>query len=1029
MAIDCVYCEGAHDSPAEVRQCWARQGSPESVPAPVSRPVSHPESSPDSRPVSRPAARPIQGVTAPLQRPPATLGRHVVVGPGQAPPEGWSDHERLVIGPAELTAPTRVLRELSVAAHSRRSLVIELTVDIDDAPRSSTTDPPHQLGARHEFPLDDLHHLVWSNSIDARDPDRPGWRLLDRAVALGALRDGPADVVLPDGTPAWLDGGPPRYTAAVEGIAVVHAVSIEHGSMVAPSGNDTVADLATDQLAAVTHSTGVARIIAPAGSGKTRVLTERARHLVTAWRVPPSAVGLVAFNKRAQTEMLERTADLPGLQVRTLNSIALAVANGTPPFAPRDTRLSTIDEPEVRRIIGRLVSFPKRRNTDPVAPWIEALGLVRLGLVDPAEAEARYDGDVSGLVEVYPAYVAALAASRSVDFDGQIHRAIEILLAEPDARAAAQRACRYLLVDEFQDLTPAHLLLIRLLTGSGGSVFGVGDDDQTIYGYNGADPAWLIDFAQLFPGAGAHPLEVNYRCPAGIVEAVDRLLRHNRRRVAKTIRAASVDPGGWDVVTSDDPVGDTTRRVGDAIAAGRTTAEIAVLTRVNALLAPVQVALVSAGVIVSGGVGLEFLERTSVRAALSWLRLATAPARGSVPFADADLAEALRRPSRPLHPRIGDWVAEQRDVDGLRRLVGRLTNERDATRVGEFADDIEHLQQLVTRRATTSEVMAAIADEVGLAGSVATLDATRRGMNRSAQGDDLTALRQLAHLHDGVVDFEGWLRDRLAVRRDPSGVVLATVHRVKGQEWPEVIVHLADVDQYPHRLADDIEEERRLFHVALTRAGANATVVTGPRPSRFVAELTTEPPEHPPEPPAVERTRARATPTGSGPGSGPGTGRDHPLLDRERVVVAPGMVLVDQGAEWVIDRVATDEIVARSGSGAVRRFPADRPVQSRGRQRGIPRAAGDPVSAASARAYDALRQFRDVARSGKPAYTVFDDKTLAAIASVVPTTLEQLAGVKGVGPAKLEQYGQQVLELMVASLDDPRDDHRRPPIA
>ena len=88
-----------------------------------------------------------------------------------------------------------------------------------------------------------------------------------------------------------------------------------------------------------------------------------------------------------------------------------------------------------------------------------------------------------------------------------------------------------MLVDEFQDLTPAHLLLIRLLASPGGAVFGVGDDDQTIYGYNGADPAWLIDFADLFPGAGTHPLEVNYRCPAGIVDIVDRLLRHNERRV------------------------------------------------------------------------------------------------------------------------------------------------------------------------------------------------------------------------------------------------------------------------------------------------------------------------------------------------------------------------------------------------------------------------------------------------------------------------------------------------------------------
>ncbi|CAN5550845.1 hypothetical protein BH23ACT3_BH23ACT3_02360 [soil metagenome] len=1018
VAIDCVYCDGAHDTPADVRRCWALHDGDTS---PGLSTGTAPAAATSSQTVAPAGARPTQRVAASIERPPPVLGRNLLIAAGDAVPVSWSDVPRLGVGAVDIDQPARVVRELRSAAHGRQSLIIELAAGLealDAPPRPATTEPPHRLGARHEFPVEELHHLVWANTIDARDAARPRWALLDQAVALGLEVGGAADVLLADGTAAWLDGGPPRFTAPVDTTPVVHAVSIEHGVADPPAHNASIAELAPDQLAAVTHPAGAARIIAPAGSGKTRVLTERARHLVTNWHVPPAAIGLVAFNKRAQEEMRERTTDLPGLQVRTLNSIALAVVNGTPPFARQPARVSTIDEPDVRRIIGRLVSFPKRRNTDPVAPWIEALGLVRLGLVDPAEAESRYDGDVEGLAEVYPAYTAALASNRSVDFDGQIHGAVEVLLRDPDARAAAQRACRYLLVDEFQDLTPAHLLLVRLLAGPAGSVFGVGDDDQTIYGYNGADPGWLIDFAELFAGAGQHPLEVNYRCPAGIVSSVDRLLRHNRRRVAKTIRAASTDSGGWDVVTSPDPVADTLGRVSAALTDGRHTSEVAVLTRVNAVLAPVQVALVSAGIAVSGGVGLEFLDRTSIRAALSWVRLAASAARSgrSSGFATADLAEALRRPSRPLHPRIGEWLVEQDDLDGLRRLAGRLTNERDATRVAEFADDIALLQQRVASGVTTAELIDAIADEVGLAGSVATLDATRRGMNRSAQGDDLTALRQLAALHDDALGFEPWLREHLAARRDPTGVVLATVHRVKGQEWPEVVVHFADAEQYPHRLADDIEEERRLFHVALTRAGSRATVVTGPRPSRFVAELTSEPPEHPPEPVVAARPRSRvATPT-----SGPGTARDHPLLDRNHVVVGPGMVLVDQGADWVVEEVVADEVVARGATGATRRFSVGRSVQSKGRQRGALRLPDQQVSASAAHFFDALRQFRELARDGKPAYTVFDDKTLAAISTTAPTTLDELATVKGVGPAKLEQFGQHVIGLVVAALDAAR---------
>ena len=188
--------------------------------------------------------------------------------------------------------------------------------------------------------------------------------------------------------------------------------------------------------------------------------------------------------------------------MRTLNAIALAIVNGSSPFAAQPSTMATIAEADVRRIIGRLVEFPRKRNSDPVALWIEALSLARLGLREPSDVEALYDGDVDGFAAMLPRYRDELSRSRSVDFDEQIVRAIELLLTDVPTRLAAQRTCRVLLVDEFQDLTPAHLLLIRLLAGPDGCVFGVGDDDQTIYGFNGADPQWLIDFADYFPSAG-----------------------------------------------------------------------------------------------------------------------------------------------------------------------------------------------------------------------------------------------------------------------------------------------------------------------------------------------------------------------------------------------------------------------------------------------------------------------------------------------------------------------------------------------
>ncbi|MGA1556950.1 MAG: ATP-dependent DNA helicase UvrD2 [Ilumatobacteraceae bacterium] len=1003
MPISCVYCGGRHARAADVRRCWA-----DSTGEPVTD-----ESAVRSVPEERhdPPASPA-GVVRP-RRGPTVLGRHAVVRPGSPDPVGWEGVQRRRVD--AVRDPRSALDALRTAARTGTSVVVELVgTDFEPGDPIDETDgrEPYEVGVGHQFLADELHHLVWSNSIDLRDPETPRWSAVDAAVRLGARIDGDGDVQLPDGTAVWLDGGPFRHVDPVGGIGVVHVVTVEHGHLAVPGANVTGAELAPDQLAAVTHAGGAARIIAPAGSGKTRVLTERARHLIRTWRLPPSAVTLVAFNKRAEEEMRRRTTDLVGLQIRTLNSIALAIVNGVRPFAAQPTQWRTVDEADVRRILGRLVETPRKLNVDPIAPWIDALGLVRLGLVDPATAEVRYGGDVDGLVDVYPKYLSALDRDRVVDFDGQIHRAIRILLTQPEARRAAQRASRVLLVDEFQDLTPAHLLLVRLLAAPAGSVFGVGDDDQTIYGYNGADPSWLIDFVSWFPTAGDHPLEVNYRCPPDVVDAVDRLLRHNRRRVPKSVRASATGAGGLVTLVDPDPVGCTRDVVVRALTEGVAPAEIAVLARVNASLAAVQVALTSSGVAVSGGVGLEFLERTAVRSTFAWLRLAS-----GAPFDPVDVGEALRRPSRGLHPRVRDWVAEQRDVEGLRRLAGRLTSDKDAAKVEEFADTVQRLQSLARAGMPTRRLVDELVDGVGLAGAIGTLDRTRTGMNRSAQGDDLTAVAHLAGLHADSATFEDWLRTQLAVRRSEDGVVLSTVHRVKGQEWPVVVVHLADHDQFPHRLADDIEEERRIFHVAITRAARRATIVAE-RPSPFIAELTTEPTSVPTEQPTGRhldgsRTDRASTGRSSRVDGYPG---DHPLAAKGQVIAAPGLVLVDQGQEWSV--VALDASGARAErNGAVRTFRFGTRVITAGRQRGDLTMLPAGLQPASVRVFDRLRAFRERARAGRPAYTVFTDRTLVAIADSLPTDVTALGSVPGIGPAKSEQYGDDVVDIVIDCLD------------
>ena len=164
-----------------------------------------------------------------------------------------------------------------------------------------------------------------------------------------------------------------------------------------------------------------------------------------------------------------------------------------------------LDEREVRRQIEKLVPIRRQRaNTDPIAPYIEALGQVRLGLWDPEEVEAERD-DIPGFAAAFGPYRTALRKAGAVDFDEQIYGAIEALLGDGAFRRRAQAGCRHLLVDEFQDLTPAHVLLLRLLAMPGLEVFGVGDDDQVIYGHAGADPGVPHRLRPAVPGRRRPP--------------------------------------------------------------------------------------------------------------------------------------------------------------------------------------------------------------------------------------------------------------------------------------------------------------------------------------------------------------------------------------------------------------------------------------------------------------------------------------------------------------------------------------------
>ena len=858
--IACGHCGERHATVADVRECTGDRPGDESLFAT--------QSDPEERPAlrERPMAEPII-LTADWDRlagPPA-LGRSVVVLPGQSAPAPWAKAERVAVSGSDSRIPDRLIN----ASQTREALVIELSGDLPPADPVLHSDF-WTLGPDTDLEGELLRHLVLGHAVDARDPEAPSVRAVDLAVAAGATvaTDAPGDVDTPNG-PMWCDGGQLHWLdTELLGASVIPAANLAVGNLTPLGSRQSSGHLAPDQEAAVAHAGGAARIIAPAGSGKTRVLTERARHLISDRGIATEGVCLLAFNVRAREEMQERTRDLAGLQIRTLNSLALAIMSGTAPFASPSgrSRPRVIDERGVRSVLDQLVKRRRQAMSDPMAVWIEALGACRLGLRSPAAVEQEFGGDVKDFANVLPQYRDVLARQNSVDFDEQILGAIEILLTDVTARNAARRSCQVLLVDEFQDLTPAHVLLIRLLAGPAAHVFAVGDDDQTIYGYSGASPAWLIDFDDLFWSATSHDLEVNYRCPSPVVDAAVSLLSHNRTRIVKNTRTAVVDDADDESVFvhhQADPVAVTCSRVADLLAKGVSPRDIAVLTRVNSTLLGPMLTLEESGVGTTAIIDDAFTQRTGVAGALAWLRLATAPERA---LPGDEMLSAARRPPRGLSPRVIEWMSERSSPKELMRLAEYLREERDQIKVTDFVADLMRLRQLVDDDATTEQVLLFVRDELGLGAALEQrLDASRRSVDRSAHSDDLAALLAVARHQPDPEAFPHWLSQRLQERRaEPGGVRLSTIHKVKGREWPHVIIHEAGADLFPHRLAADLEEERRIFHVAVTRCSKTLTIVAGTPPSPFIAELTTpfDPTSTPPTPPAPPvRDRATATAT------------------------------------------------------------------------------------------------------------------------------------------------------------------------
>ena len=614
-------------------------------------------------------------------------------------------------------------------------------------------------------------------------------------------------------------------------------------------------------------------------------------------------------------------------------------------------------------------------------------------------------------------------------------------------------------------------------------MFGVGDDDQTIYGYAGADPRFLVDYERFFPGAGSTALEVSYRCPPEVVTAVGNLLVHNQRRLPKTVRASSASapatpragargadeptagvpradspaagtpgtadasPGAFRIVRLPDEqmAAEAAAQITGWRAEGVPESDIAVLARVNSMLLPTLAALDEAGVGTRCSLGTALMHRNLVRATLAWMRLALRPDSMDT----RDLGEAVRRPPRRIN-RLGRELLEGAWDVSLEQLaaLGNDLNERHSEVWNGFIADIAASSRVVAAGGDSRTLVDYLMNDVGLGRAAGSLDSGRTRPDRAAHADDLLALRRTAAVYSDPAGFGRQLSSLLRGASDEGeGVTLTTIHRVKGLEWDRVVVFGADETLMPHQLAADIEEERRVLHVAITRGRSQVVVLAdAARPSRFLDELEGRPPKRP----AVTSKQA-ATATKRKTADGPrGAADEEPYdealfeslrqwrLEEARRRGVPAFIVFGNRTLKGIARskpTTEDQLAAVSGIGptklaahgeavlaVIRAHP--HPGSGSGDTGETPSLPESDTASRPARGeepydemlYESLRQWRleESRRRVRPAFTIFDNRTLKGIARRKPTTDWDLAAVPGVGPTRMTDYGEAVVAIIRA---------------
>ena len=677
------------------------------------------------------------------------------------------------------------------------------------------------------------------------------------------------------------------------------------------------------QREAVLAVEGPVLILAGAGSGKTRVITHRIAHLVLDRGVPSESVLAVTFTNKAAAEMRSRAEALLagqslGSWMSTFHSFCVRLLRREAAAAGLTPRFLIYDETDqLAAVREALRALDLSEKLHPPRRLLSRISARK----NSGRGEAEDEDSVAGITaRVQARYSEVLESAGALDFDDLLLRAVTLLEGHPDVRRAWGQRFRYLLVDEYQDTNRAQYELVRLLAGEHGNLTVVGDEDQSIYSWRGADISNILDFEHDFPGARVFRLEENYRSSQVILDVASALVERNVRRKGKLLRA--VRSGGEPVRLHEaTDEFEEAAWVVDRIAVAREGHRSAILVRMNAQSRLFEEALLRARLpyLVLGGVG--FYERREIKDLLAYLRLVTNP-DDSVAF-----HRVVNVPPRGIGSRtIGeiDRAARDAGTSPWRAMVGLVDEaalpSRALVALRRFRELVEGLREETAVRGLRA-LLERTLETTGYAAILARED-TQESQDRLENLAELLAAAVEYETREDSPSLSGFL-DRAALLSDTDGlrddvpVLLMTLHSAKGLEFESVFLVGLEEGLLPHSRSltgpDALEEERRLCYVGMTRAmarlhlsWARSRQVFGQRrisePSRFLEEIPAErversgvaftaPPRHG-SPPSLAGSRPRG---GLTPGPAPGHAELRPGVRVRHPLFGVGTVLRRDG--------------------------------------------------------------------------------------------------------------------------------------